>query len=61
MQRVPRFAASAEAIIIVGVRVREHDVHVWHPIASSPAAVTYCSGSSAGARIQSVGKPRAIT
>jgi hypothetical protein len=36
--------ANAKTIVIVGVRVRPHDDHVWSPIASSSAQVVYCGG-----------------
>lgn len=39
-------AMSATTIVVVGVRVRPHDDHVWEPIASSAARVVYCAGSS---------------
>ena len=46
--RMSSAASDAEKIIIVGVRVREHDTHIWNAIAESPATVVYCSGEAAG-------------
>ncbi len=39
-------ASSASKIVVIGVRVRRHDDHIWGPIASSPAQVVYCGGPS---------------
>lgn len=40
---------SASALVIVGVRVRPHDDHIWGPIASTEARVVYCGGASGAA------------
>lgn len=45
-ERFAQLAADTELIVIIGVRVRERDQHIWRPIASSPARVLYCSGSA---------------
>jgi hypothetical protein len=37
-------ARNASKIIIVGVRIREHDKHIWEPITASAATVIYCGG-----------------
>lgn len=37
-------AANAETIVVVGVRVRPHDDHIWAPIAATNARVVYCGG-----------------
>lgn len=39
-------ASKATTLVIIGVRVRPHDDHIWNPIASSPARVVYCGGPS---------------
>jgi len=39
-------AEGATTIVIVGVRVRPHDEHVWAPISISSAKVVYCGGPS---------------
>ena len=44
--RRKRFAdltTKAERIAIVGVSVQEQDIHIWQPLASSPAKMLYCS------------------
>jgi len=41
-------AVSANTLIVVGVRVRQHDGHIWGPIAASGARVVYCAGVDAG-------------
>ncbi len=44
--RWEKLAITSSKIIIVGVRVREHDNHIWGPIAASMAPVVYCGGAS---------------
>ena len=46
--RFAQAANDAKEIVVIGVRVREHDAHIWQPIAASSARVTYCSGSAGG-------------
>jgi hypothetical protein len=38
---------EAEAVVIVGVSVREHDRHIWEPLQSTFATVVYCSPAQA--------------
>lgn len=42
-------ALNATTLVIVGVRVRPHDDHIWTPVATSGARVVYCGGPSAAA------------
>lgn len=42
--RWEKLALTSSKIIIVGVRVREHDNHIWGPIAASNSPVVYCGG-----------------
>lgn len=37
-------ATYATTIVVVGVRVRPHDDHIWGPIAESDARIVYCGG-----------------
>lgn len=39
---------NAEKVIIVGLRIREHDEHIWKPLSNTKATLIYCSGNSAG-------------
>ena len=39
-----QMAGNATTIIVVGVRVRTHDDHIWSPVAESRARVVYCAG-----------------
>jgi hypothetical protein len=48
-QRWRSLAEQATTLIVVGVRVRPHDDHIWAPIASTSARVVYCGGSSGAA------------
>lgn len=41
-------ASAAATIVIVGVRVRPSDSHIWSAIAESDARVVFCAGNSAG-------------
>ncbi|MFH4963671.1 hypothetical protein V8G69_01590 [Gaetbulibacter sp. M235] len=36
---------KAETITVIGVKIREHDTHIWDPIKNSNAKFVYCSGS----------------
>ena len=37
-------ALLAAGKVIVGVRVRPHDGHIWQPVAACSGRVIYCSG-----------------
>lgn len=37
---------NAETITVIGVKIREHDAHIWDPIKNTDAKFIYCSGSS---------------
>ncbi|MBI1986755.1 MAG: hypothetical protein HYS70_00180 [Nitrospinae bacterium] len=39
-------ATSAKTIVVVGVRVRPHDNHIWKPLSSTSARIVYCGGPS---------------
>lgn len=39
---------KAKKIAIIGLRVREHDKHIWEPLSKTNAKLIYCSGKSAG-------------
>lgn len=39
---------QADKIVVIGIRVRPHDSHIWDPIARSRADVVYCAGLEAG-------------
>ncbi len=39
--------SSADRIAIVGVAVRQHDRHLWEPLADSPAELVFCAGEGA--------------
>jgi hypothetical protein len=38
---------SAQLIIIIGIQVRDHDEHLWIPLAKTNAKLVYCSGNGA--------------
>jgi len=47
--RWSQLAAEAQNIIVVGVKVRQHDAHIWDPIGSTNARIIYCCGAAAAA------------
>lgn len=50
--RWAELANQADTIIIVGVRVRPRDSHIWDAVAKSHAKVVFCAGKSAGAEFE---------
>lgn len=46
-QRWAQLAVEAETIVVVGIRVRPRDNHIWRPLATSDATIVYCGGPSA--------------
>ena len=45
-QRFSELCTEAEQIIIIGVKIREHDSHIWDAIKNSNASLIYCSGNN---------------
>jgi hypothetical protein len=45
--RLGELARHAAPLIIVGVKVRDHDHHIWDPVASTGGRVIYCAGPAA--------------
>ena len=43
---------NAENIVIVGIRVRPHDKHIWDQLAKSSAKILYCSGTDSGIKFE---------
>ena len=40
-----RFASiisSAKKVVVIGVKIREHDLHIWEPIQNTNAQFIYC-------------------
>lgn len=46
--RMKELVKEAENIVIIGIRVREHDVHIWDPLKKTDAKIIYCSGKESG-------------
>lgn len=38
--------SNAERIIIVGVKIRDHDTHIWEVIKNANGRFVYCSGKN---------------
>jgi len=47
-KRFAELVEGAEKIAIIGLRVREHDKHIWEPLSKTSAKIIYCAGNSAG-------------
>jgi hypothetical protein len=46
--RCKELIESAGLIVIIGVRVREYDAHLWDPLKKASGKLIYCSGSQGG-------------
>lgn len=57
-QRYSEMVASAERIVLIGIRVREHDEHIWEPLAQSGAQLLYVSGEASKAEYDAWEKKR---
>lgn len=42
--RWKHIALAAEWIVVIGVKVRRHDDHMWGPLAATEARIVYCGG-----------------
>ena len=47
-QRFDELVQDADTIVVIGLRVRTHDEHIWSPLRNAPARIVYCSGNAAG-------------
>ena len=54
--RWSQIATDSENIAIIGVRVREHDSHIWETLESTNSRIIYCSGTEAGDEFSSWAK-----
>lgn len=45
-KRYEELVQKSDKIVIVGLKVREHDTHIWNPIANTNAEIVYCAGKS---------------
>ena len=43
--RFGKLIADADEIVIIGMRIRENDEHVWEPLSKTSARITYCAGN----------------
>jgi len=44
--RLKNLISNAERIIVVGVKIRDHDTHIWEVIKNAEGKFVYCSGKS---------------
>ncbi len=47
-QRFSELVGCAKTVVVVGIRVRPHDGHIWGPLKDSAARIVYCGGNTAG-------------
>jgi hypothetical protein len=47
-QRFNDLIGGSDTVVVVGIRVRTHDKHIWNPLKSTSARIVYCSGNAAG-------------
>ena len=52
-ERFKKLVREAPTVAIIGVKVREHDAHIWDPLRESSAKIIYCSGKGAGDEFRS--------
>ena len=43
--RLANLIVEADDIVIIGIRIREDDKHVWKPLSKTSARITYCAGN----------------
>jgi len=51
-QRYSEIVSDAESIALIGIKVREHDKHIWEPLANSKAQILYVSGEKSKAEYE---------
>lgn len=44
--RLKSLIETALKVIVIGIKIRSHDTHIWGPISNSNASFIYCSGSN---------------
>jgi len=47
-ERFKKLVGTAPTVAIIGLKVREHDAHIWDPLRETSARIIYCSGETAG-------------
>jgi len=51
-ERFNDLVENADNIAVIGIRVREHDKHIWDKLAKTSGKIMYCSGKSSGAEFK---------
>ena len=51
--RIKELIAGANLVLIIGVRIREHDKHLWEPLATTFAGLLYCAGQTGAHEFES--------
>jgi hypothetical protein len=47
-RRFAELVGGAQAVAIIGVKVRRNDRHIWEPLQDTSAKIIYCAGGPAG-------------
>ncbi len=45
--KLDQLITEAKKIAIIGIKVREHDAHIWEPLMATNATIIYCGGREA--------------
>ncbi len=44
--RWSELVSQSKIVVLIGIKVRPHDEHIWNPLAYTEARIVYCSGES---------------
>ena len=44
-EKFAKLVESADDIVIIGIKIRELDEHIWDPLSKTSSKITYCAGS----------------
>lgn len=47
-KRFAELCNQAKKIVVVGLKPRFHDIHIWNPLAETSAEIVYCGGGDSG-------------
>lgn len=45
-ERLKELIEAANLVIVIGVRIRDHDKHIWEPLKATQGKILYCSGQT---------------
>jgi hypothetical protein len=50
--RFKQLISEASKIAVIGIKIREHDEHIWQPLKDTSAKIIYCSGEEDAAQYE---------